>query len=108
MKYSMKTDMVYVKIHRYGEEVVVAICDEKLLGKKLVDKEKGIELYVDPYFYKGELMSLNKAFKILGKATIANLVGINIVEKAVKEGFIHPDAILWINNIPHAQYVVYH
>ncbi|ADI32454.1 DUF424 domain-containing protein [Staphylothermus hellenicus] len=108
MKYSMRTDRVYVKIHRYGEEVVVAICDEGLLGERLVDKEKGIELYVDPYFYKGELMSINAAFKILRKATIANLVGRSIVEKAVEEGFIHPDAILWINKIPHAQYAVYH
>lgn len=107
MKFRMELGKVYVKIHRYGEEVVVAVCDEELLGKRLVDEEKGVELFVDPYFYRGELLSLNEAFEILKKATIANLVGKNIVEKAVEKGYIHPDAILWIDNVPHAQYVIY-
>jgi hypothetical protein len=101
------SNRVYVKVHEYGDEVVVAICDAELLGKRIIDEDKGINFYIDPYFYKGELLGVEDALKILGKATIANLVGKRIVDKAVKHGYIHPESILWIKDVPHAQYVVY-
>ena len=98
--------MVFVKIHEYGGERIVAICDEELLGKKIVDEEKGIKFYVDPYFYKGELVPITKAIKILKHASIANLVGKNIVRAAKNNGLIHEDAILYIRDIPHAQFAI--
>ena len=97
---------VYVKIHRHGEETIIAICDEELLGKKIVDEEKGIKFYVDPYFYKGKLLSIAQAIMLLKHASIANLVGKNIVSAAKNNGLIHEDAILYIKNVPHAQFAI--
>jgi hypothetical protein len=38
-------------------------------------------------------------------STIVNLVGKCCVEKAIAEGYVHPDAVLNIEGIPHAQIV---
>ncbi|MCD6301481.1 MAG: DUF424 family protein [Staphylothermus sp.] len=97
---------VYVKIHKYGEERIIAICDEDLLGKNIIDEEKGIKFYVDPYFYKGELLSISKALMLLKRASIANLVGKNIVNAAKNNGLIHENAVLYIKDIPHAQFAI--
>ena len=97
---------VYVKVHEYSGERIIAICDEELLGKNILDEEKGIKFYVDPYFYKGELLSITQAITLLKRASIANLVGKNIVSAAKNNGLIHEDAILYIKDIPHAQFAI--
>ncbi len=96
--------MVYVKRYSSEGEVVIAICDAEILGTTL--KDNNIKFYVDPAFYKGELVTLEKALRILSEATIANLIGNNIVEAAIQHGFIHPDAVIVINGVKHAQFAV--
>lgn len=83
--------------------MLVAVCDEEILGKTF--KEGNLILDVNENFYKGELLPINEAINIVKKATIANLVGKNIVSKAIEEGLIHPEAVLRIKSIPHAQIV---
>jgi hypothetical protein len=39
------------------------------------------------------------------QCAIVNMVGRNIVEKARERGLIHPDAVLDISGVPHAQIV---
>ena len=39
------------------------------------------------------------------KADIVNLVGNNAVQEAIKEGLVHPEAVIYISGIPHAQVV---
>lgn len=104
--FSPRPGFVYVKIHESGGEVVVAICDEEILGTRLIDEEKGVVFYVDPYFYGGEKVSVEEALRILDRASIANLVGKRIVDAAIRHGFIHSEAVLYINNTPHAQFMV--
>ncbi len=98
--------MVYLKKHYSEGYLIIAVCDAELLGKTIIDKNKNIRFYVDPYFYKGELLSLEKALEELEKADIANLVGRRIVSSAIEKNLIHREAILEINGIPHAQFVV--
>ena len=97
-------DMVYVKRYEYGGEIVIAVCDADLLGATLSDDN--IKFYVDPAFYKGELVTIDEALNMLAGATIANLVGNNIVEAAINRGLVHPDAILVVRGIKHAQFAV--
>jgi hypothetical protein len=99
-------DLVYVKKHYSGGEVVIAICDYNLLGKKLVDKERGITVYIDPAFFKGEITSVKRALEMLREATIANLFGKNIVEAAVREGLILRETVIEISGVPHAQLIL--
>jgi hypothetical protein len=42
---------------------------------------------------------------MIDNSTIVNLVGKCCVEKAIAEGYVHPEAVLKIEGIPHAQIV---
>ncbi len=98
---------VYVKIHRINSEVVAAACDENLLGVTIVNPETKARIYIDPVFYRGELLSVRDAIEILKTSTQANLVGKNIVDAAVKAGLIDPTAVLVVNDVKIAIYVRY-
>jgi hypothetical protein len=87
------------------KDVVVVICDEELLGKKLKMKERKITIEISEKFYGGKLIDEEKAIKLLNKATIGNLMGKNIVELASKNGFIVKENVILIDGVPHAQFV---
>lgn len=90
---------VYVKIHVIGKEIIVAACDKELLGSLIEDPSRKIHLYVDPAFFGGELRDLDSLLELLSRASSANLVGKNVVEAAIKAGFVHSDAVLSINGV---------
>ncbi len=92
-----------MKIYEVNGEKVVAICDEELLGERL--SEGKVVLYVDPAFYGDQLVPLSVALREAEDATILNLVGERIVNEAIRRGLVHPDAVLRVNGVPHAQVV---
>jgi len=73
------------------------------LGKVLRDGKIVFEIKEE--FYKGRRVTVEEAIELCKQSTIVNMVGQCIVERAVKEGLIHPDAILKINGVPHAQII---
>jgi len=93
----------YVNVIRAQGQVLVAACDEGILGKTLTDGK--IRFEVKSSFYKGNKMDVDRALELIGNCTIANLVGTEIVEKAIDAGLVHPQAILKICGVPHAQIV---
>jgi hypothetical protein len=42
---------------------------------------------------------------MISNSTIVNMVGKNIVKRAIEKGFVHPEAVLRIEGVPHAQIV---
>lgn len=92
---------IYVKVYHVHGEVLVAACDEGLLGKTF--REGELKLEVRERFYKGELREAEELKALLDKATIANLVGEECVGKAVELGYVDEGRILRIEGIPHAQ-----
>ena len=56
-------------------------------------------------FYKGLKMTVEEAVGLMEQSTIVNMVGHNVVKKAIEKGLIHPDAVLKISGVPHAQIV---
>lgn len=96
---------IRVKVHRRGSDILIAACDEVLLGKKL--KEGQLRLEVSEEFYGGdggdEAMLLNR----LSAATMANLVGQEVCRIAAEHGFIDMDCVISIEGVPHAQMVRY-
>jgi hypothetical protein len=83
--------------------VVLAVCDCELLGRTL--KEGKIVFRVKEEFYKGRMATLDEAVGLINNSTIVNLVGKACVEKAIARGYVHPEAVLKIEGIPHAQIV---
>lgn len=94
---------VYVNMRRTGQFVVLAMCDCELLGKVLRDGKIVFEIRED--FYKGQKVTVEEALELCKQSSIVNMIGQCIVDKAVEEGLIHPDAILKISGVPHAQIV---
>jgi hypothetical protein len=94
---------VYAKLSKCGEHVLLAACDEGLLGEVLRDGK--IVFKIGEEFYKGPKMPVNEAVELMRDSTIVNMVGPNIVKKAIEHGLVHPEAVLNISGIPHAQII---
>jgi hypothetical protein len=92
-----------VNIRRMGNCTLLAACDVELLGKTL--KEGRITFHVHEKFYRGPRVTLEEAVELIKQSTIVNMIGRKIVKKAIEHGFVHPDAVLMIEGIPHAQIV---
>jgi hypothetical protein len=94
---------VYVNVRRQGKQTVLATCDCEICGKVLRDGK--IVFEVREEFYKGMKVTIEEAIELCRQSTIVNMVGTCIVNKALKEGLVHPEAILKISGVPHAQIV---
>jgi len=93
----------YVKLRKIGNNVLLSICDVEILGKTL--RQGKIVFKVSEEFYKGEEVEVEEAVAMIENSTIVNMVGKNVVQKAVEKGYVHPEAILEIEGVPHAQIV---
>ena len=94
---------MYMKKYDTDGQVVVAVCDRDILGKKFKDGK--LVLKLDESFYKGEEVYENEVKEALLCATIANVAGKRSVACAVECGCIDPDTVIFIDGIPHAQMV---
>jgi hypothetical protein len=93
--------LVYIKIHEAEGSKIAAICDKDLLGKRIVGS--GLMIHVNEEFYGGLLVPVSVAMEKAEEAAILNLVGENAVSAAIKRGLVHPDAVIRIAGVPHAQ-----
>jgi len=94
---------VYVNVFRQSDHILVAACDAELLGKTL--REGNTVFIIQEQFYGGSLVRVEEAIGMLRGATCANLVGPTIVGTAIKEGLVHPQSVITIAGVPHAQTV---
>lgn len=94
---------VYVNLKKIGRNVILAICDCEMLGRTL--REGKIVFHVKDEFYNGGKISVDEAVGMIENSTIVNLVGEKCVEKAIAKGYVHPDAVLQIEGVPHAQII---
>ena len=94
---------VYVRSVKQGRHVLIAACDAELLGKTL--KHGKCDFKICEQFYGGLLTDVEAAIKLIRTGTVVNLIGRHLVQRAIKEGIIHPEAIIHISGIPHAQIV---
>jgi len=94
---------VYVSLKKVGRNVLLAICDCEVLGKTL--REGKIVFHVKNEFYNGGRVSIEEAVGMIENSTIVNMVGTNCVEKAIEKGYVHPEAVLRIEGVPHAQII---
>jgi len=95
--------MISIRIYRQGNDVLIGACDEKLIGKKFVDGKFQID--VSKESYGGRRVTAEVLKKYLEDATIANLVGKDAVNCAIKMGLVDPECVMRIKGIPHAQMV---
>ena len=90
-----------MRVHRQGREVLVAVSDSGLVGREF--REGKMRLHVAAAFYGDEGVDATEVLRQLAVCTIANLVGVETVTLAIRHGFVHPDNVLDIEGVPHAQ-----
>jgi hypothetical protein len=76
---------------------VVAVCDEKLLGKKLNEY-----VTISEHFYKDKLVGAEEVVKALEKATTANIFGNEAVKLMIKSGVVDSEDVKEIAGIKYA------
>jgi hypothetical protein len=92
-----------MNLKKIGGNVLLAICDVEILGKTL--RKGKIVFHVKEEFYRGSKVNVEEAVAMIEHSTIVNMVGTNVVAKAVENGYVHPEAVLNIEGVPHAQIV---
>jgi hypothetical protein len=93
----------YVNVRKWGRQVLLAVCDAEILGKTF--QESGVAFEVKEEFYKGVRTSIDEALNLVKQSTIVNLVGSNVVKKAIEKGYVHPEAVITICGVLHAQII---
>jgi len=92
-----------MNVKKIGRNVLLSMCDTEILGRTL--REGKIVFCVKEDFYRGTRVDVEEAVSMIESSTIVNMVGKNVVKKAIEKGFVHPEAILQIEGVPHAQIV---
>jgi len=94
--------MIWVKIYRTPQDILLAAADEELVGKEFRDGKYKIK--ITESFYKDMLVTEEQFIELFLTCSVANLVGNRAVGKAIEMGFISPSNVLTIQGIPHAQF----
>jgi len=94
---------MYMKKYDTEGQVIVAVCDKDILGKRF--REGELVLKLEEGFYKGDEAGEEEVKEALAIATIANVAGEKSIACAVECGCIDPSTIIRIEGIPHAQMV---
>jgi hypothetical protein len=94
---------IRMKVYHQGKETLVAAADADIIGKTFREGKFKIEVGA---FYAGETVSEERLVLQLKAATIGNFVGKETVDAAIRAGFVSDGGILWIDGVPHAQFVL--
>ncbi|MFB6070656.1 MAG: DUF424 domain-containing protein [Halanaeroarchaeum sp.] len=88
---------------RTDQGLLVTVCDSDVLGETF--EEGDVSLTVTEDFYGGEPRDEEDVVESLGRASVANLVGREVVELALDEGYVEEDNVLDIDSTLHAQFL---
>lgn len=94
---------VSVKTHRAQGQVVVAMCDAELIGRKLKDGK--IQITLNDGFYAGEFFDPDETgiFNLLRGASSYNIFGERSIGIAVKYNLVDKSTVRLVDGVPHAQ-----
>ncbi|MDM7911836.1 MAG: DUF424 family protein [Methanotrichaceae archaeon] len=98
-----ETKEMNLKVYKQGAEVLVAVCDSDLVGKRFAEGRLHVEVSKD--FFGDENASPKEVEAALKNATIANFVGCCAVEHAIRLGYVEREKVLCIDGVLCAQMV---
>lgn len=99
---------MFMRIHRSGNEVIVALCDAELMGKVLREGEVVIDLKKYGKFYKAGRVKAGKqgereVAKALGEASSINAVGERAVAAVRRVLGVSEEKVRNVAGVPHMQ-----
>lgn len=83
--------------------MVIAICDEEILGQTF--RGEKMKLTVSEGFYSGIIADEDFILTNIKSFTILNIVGPRIVDLCIRQGIISEDSVIEIGGVKHAQAV---
>jgi len=95
---------IVVKVHKSEGRVILAMCDEEVIGKVFEEGNKILDTASN--FYNGLVMDEESIKKYLKISYIINAVGKNSVDLLLKQDIIDDDKVMKISDIPYAQAVI--
>jgi len=90
-----------LKKHERDGNIVIALCDDELIGRSFEDEERQLDLSSE--FYNGEHLDEKSAIEAIAGCTSVNAVGKDSVAFLVKHNLISMKNVLEIEKIPYAQ-----
>ncbi len=96
--------MIFVRMHRHPGEMILAACDEEILGETF--RGEGTKITVSRTFYGGDLVSEDVFIERTKSASIMNLVGNAVVNRAIAAGLVSEESVIVIGGVKHAQVVM--
>ena len=89
------------KVHEIDSRTIVAVCDDKHLGKKYEDGK--IEFKVSEKFFGGDSINDEELTKLIKAADTINAFGNECTAILEREGLISENSVILISGIKHAQ-----
>lgn len=83
--------------------LLVAACDSGLIGETFENGD--VTLTVNEAFYGGDEVTPEDVAASLANASVANLVGTEVVELAIEEGYVDEGNVLDLDGALHAQFL---
>ncbi|WP_336035660.1 DUF424 domain-containing protein [Halobacterium yunchengense] len=83
--------------------LLVTVCDPDVLGETF--EHGDVEFTVEESFYDGDHHEREAVRDALARANVANLVGVDVVDLAVEEGYVDEANVLDLDGTVHAQFV---
>ena len=94
---------MYYKLHQTETELILAVADKDVLGKKYESNKRMLDLISFSSFYKGEIANKEQIQKMLLECTSANLVGKRACSIALSTGLAKSQDIVDIGGLSHIQ-----
>ncbi|VVB76952.1 Uncharacterised protein [uncultured archaeon] len=97
--------MIFLKKYPTQNGLVIALCDEELIGKVLRGGRTVIDLARYASFYKGDLMSEEQAASAIGEGDVysLNVVGERSVRVVIDLGIATEESVLRVGGVPFVQ-----
>ncbi len=95
--------MIYVRLHRGRDDIILAACDEEVIGRTF--RGDGMKITVSEEFYNGELIPEEAFVERMRSVSIMNLVGERTIALAIENGHVDGSNVLQIGETKHAQVV---
>ena len=97
--------MIFLKKHASEQGLILAMCDQELIGKVLESGKIVLDLKKYADFYKGELMSEEEASGVVEAEELysANVVGERSVTIMIKNGVVGKDEVKKVAKVPFVQ-----
>lgn len=93
--------MFRFRLYEFENDLLLAATDEELIGRSLSRGE--IEIHISEQFYGTEEADQGELRDLLGRCTIANLMGERCIALAARHGYVEATNVVKLEDVPHAQ-----